>query len=208
MKIFFDFDGTLIDVSERYYQIYCAAINTNSCLIPFEIYWNYKRERVAEEKIIQKHHPEVNYNEYEKKRIYLIEDPVFLKYDILIHGARDMLDNIKKNHDLYLVTLRNNSRSFREQLKTLTIESFFTNIENNSSNGKSWERKIKLIQHLYDRSSWIIGDTEADVKAGQMLGMRTCAVLSGIRNKDKLKELNPNYIISTVIEFPELLEKV
>ena len=61
MKIFFDFDGTLIDVSERYYQIYCAAINTNSCLIPFEIYWNYKRERVAEEKIIQKHHPEISW---------------------------------------------------------------------------------------------------------------------------------------------------
>jgi phosphoglycolate phosphatase len=48
----------------------------------------------------------------------------------------------------------------------------------------------------------IIGDTESDVKAGQILGLRTVAVTCGIRTKEFLQALNPDHIIDSM---PQLL---
>jgi phosphoglycolate phosphatase len=41
---------------------------------------------------------------------------------------------------------------------------------------------------------WIIGDTEADVLAGQALGLSTVAVTCGIRSHSYLKRLEPTTI--------------
>ena len=43
-------------------------------------------------------------------------------------------------------------------------------------------------------SAWMIGDTEADVLAGQSLGVPTIALTCGIRSRSYLQQLEPTRI--------------
>jgi len=54
-------------------------------------------------------------------------------------------------------------------------------------------------------NSWIVGDTEADIMAGEILDIKTIGVLSGERNRMKIKQLGPDHIIEDITELPELL---
>ena len=48
-------------------------------------------------------------------------------------------------------------------------------------------------------SAWMIGDTEADILAGQALGIPTIAVTCGIRSRYQLQQHQPNFILSDLI---------
>ena len=62
-----------------------------------------------------------------------------------------------------------------------------------------------LMHPFVDEGSWVIGDTEADIFAGQLLNMKTCAVLSGIRSAERLRSLSPDAIISTIADVATVL---
>ena len=44
---------------------------------------------------------------------------------------------------------------------------------------------------------WFLGDTETDIKAGQMLGLKTAAVSFGIRTVEHIKLMEPDIIIES-----------
>lgn len=70
------------------------------------------------------------------------------------------------------------------------------------------ESKAELIRNddsFDENNSWVVGDTEADIEAGKILEINTIGVLSGIRNKKKMKELEPDYLIEDITELPELM---
>ena len=51
----------------------------------------------------------------------------------------------------------------------------------------------------------MIGDTEADIRAGQELGLVTCATLSGIRSASELAKAHPDHMITSIADIPALL---
>jgi hypothetical protein len=52
----------------------------------------------------------------------------------------------------------------------------------------------------------MVGDTEADVGAGRLTGVRTVAVLSGIRNRDLLLRAGPDFLLEDIRELPLIVE--
>ena len=48
---------------------------------------------------------------------------------------------------------------------------------------------------------WMIGDTGKDIQVGQMLGIKTCAVLSGFLNEKALLNYGPDLILPTAADF-------
>lgn len=62
--------------------------------------------------------------------------------------------------------------------------------------------KIELLKDVaIDKTDWLIGDTGYDIQTGKRLGMKTAAVLSGYLNQGKLKEYQPDIILSGVQDF-------
>jgi len=47
----------------------------------------------------------------------------------------------------------------------------------------------------------MIGDTGKDIQVGQMLGIKTCAVLSGFLNEKALLNYGPDLILPTAADF-------
>jgi phosphoglycolate phosphatase-like HAD superfamily hydrolase len=146
-----------------------------------------------------------------KKRLEVIENFEYLKHDRIIQGAERVLEELMLNHQLILVTLRNNSKTLFQELEYFDLKKYFTRILSLDNNHGDWRIKVKLIQEsgtLANQNSMIVGDTEADIIAGKNLRIKTCAVLSGIRTKELLEKASPDIIIDDVNSLKEAIKKI
>jgi len=200
MKIFFDLDGTLIDVSKRYYFVHKkAALVIGKKSLSFKEYWQKKRKKIPENKILNIDSESSQFKQYKKIRIKLLESSDTLKLDVPFKDTRRILDSLSKKHKLYLITLRRNRSNLHTQLKQLKLNKFFSKIFSSPPDKDLTITKIKIIKNLgYSKNDLIIGDTEADTEAAKKLGIRSVAVFSGIRTESFLKKYHPDILIKDV----------
>lgn len=211
MKFFCDLDGTLIDVSQRHYSVY-REITTKFGGNPLsqDIYWDLKRNKVKWSKLLPLSDLSINVkDEYLKAFILKIEDPLNLKIDRLFPGVKEILSSIINFSDIYLVSLRRNRLNLIKEVDDLGLSAYFTDILSGHSENDGFDVKIELIKDKLGKDSGvIIGDTEADIITGKKLNLLTIAVTSGIRSTSFLKELNPDFLISSVADVQDLIKNI
>lgn len=211
--LYLDLDGTLIDVSERYYRIYreiVLAIGGN----PLEKseYWRLKRQAVSESELLSQVTPLEGAIELLALRAKKLESAEYLKYDQLVPGALEAMKSLKTRAKLVLVTLRNVVTELRQQLQTLGLFSFFDQIlspdEHVDDHAMSKATLISASSEFRTQGSVIVGDSEADILAGKLLGIKSIAVLSGIRDREILARYSPEHIIESLAALPMLLSTI
>lgn len=209
MKIIFDLDGTLIDISEKHYTVYrLCCKKSNGDILDRNIYWSMKRSNTPWEDILDRSRIAKSARKiFMNNFINNIETAEMTKLDQLIPGVdKTLIELGSKGHQLFLVSLRRNSRVFRQEVEELGLKSYFTKVISGHTQKEGFELKKRLIKDItVGEHSMIVGDTESDIIAGKQLGLTTVGVLSGIRNKDILSNLEADYIIGTVAELPKLL---
>jgi phosphoglycolate phosphatase len=209
--IFFDLDGTLIDTSERHYRVYKDILDFYgiSNLLSKEEFWNQKRRGRKTSKLL----PEISSKEFIKKFmdewLKRIEDQNYLRYDSLLGGSLGILSILKDKDDLILVTLRNNKENLLWELNNFGLTSYFKEILVDLPVGL--KNKVPLIKDYIERCSKennliIVGDTEADISTGKDLGILTIAVTYGIRSKEFLRKLKPNFCLANLSELLDILK--
>jgi phosphoglycolate phosphatase-like HAD superfamily hydrolase len=214
MKIFFDLDGPILDVSEKYYRVYADLVTEyGSQPIPKLDYWDYKRRRIPDETILGLSGIEGWVEDYRQLRKSRIETLEYLSCDRIWPGVLPMLQELASDTSIILVTLRNSTESLKWELKTLGLLDIFTHVLSASGDNAGVEReqvKVQLVQKalgLQTFSGWFIGDTETDIRTGQLLGLRTAAVTFGIRTAEQLVTVKPDVLIETpesLIEWSQL----
>lgn len=202
MNIFIDLDGTLLDISSKYYLAHMiAAKKFNIKALSFKRYWILKRKKITENEIMKIDVNSNKYKLYEKERKKLLEDEDVLTQDVLFPGVPQLLKNLKKKNKLYLITLRNEKNALKNQLIRLNIKSYFNQVLSYPPGKKPVETKISMIRNIgFHLEDMIIGDTEADIAAGKKLGIRTIAVASGIRTSHYLKQFKPDLLIKSILK--------
>lgn len=209
--IFFDLDGTLIDTSERHYRVYKDILNfygiSNS--LSKEEFWNQKRRGRKIAELL----PETSSKEFIQKFmdewLKRIEDWYYLRYDSLLRESLDILSTLKDKDNLILVTLRNNKENLLWELNNFGLTSYFKEILVDSS--VRLKNKVPLIKDYIERCSKennfiIVGDTEADISTGKDIGILTIAVTYGIRSKEFLKKLKPDFYLDNLSELLDILK--
>lgn len=208
MLIYFDLDGPILDVSGKFYKIYTdLLIEHGYPRLPKDEYWQLKKEHTPIPEIMKRTCPPEFIDCYIKKRLEVIENFSYLKQDKIIPGADQVLHRLSQKHTLILVTLRNRSETLSQELDYFDLRKYFKKILSQDNNPGDWQTKAKLIREdgfFQTGDAIIIGDTQADIKAGKSLGMKTCAVLSGIRTKELLEKAEPDFMIEDI----NSLEKV
>jgi len=209
--IFFDFDGTLIDTSERHYRVYKDILDfygiSNS--LSKEEFWNQKRRGRKTAELL----PETSFKEFIQKFmdewLKRIEDQNYLRYDSLLGGSLGILSTLKDKDDLILVTLRNNRENLLWELNNFGLNSYFKEILVDLP--VRLKNKVPLIKDYIERCSKednfiIVGDTESDISTGKDIGMLTIAVTYGIRSKEFLKKLKPDFYLDNFSELLDILK--
>jgi phosphoglycolate phosphatase-like HAD superfamily hydrolase len=170
--IFFDLDGTILDLSERNYKVYKNILKKyNRKFLSKKIYLELKRNKTPIQEILKKTNGEDIVKQFKKKWYDLIEREGYLKLDKISQNRKLFLLRLKKKYSLILVTLRHNQDALYHQLREKKLINIFHKIL--VSSGKKaknkWKIKLKLIKSFekHDKNSIMVGDTESDILAGK-----------------------------------------
>ncbi len=218
ITVFCDLDGPLIDVSKRYYKTYQLAIAETQAyyqsqgrsllLTPLSAsqFWQMKQERIPDTDIAfcsGLRHEQMDL--FLSNVLDIVNQPILLNEDRLQPGVMQSLETLRvRGARLFVVTLRSQAQA-AQLLQQFHLEHYFDRIcgaqdcsaaYQNYADGKQalLEGLFKEIDHTSTTDSWFIGDTEADILAGQALGLSTVALTCGMRSHAYLKRLAPTTV--------------
>jgi phosphoglycolate phosphatase-like HAD superfamily hydrolase len=100
--------------------------------------------------------------------------------------------------NVYLLTLRKNRKNLLDELKQKKLLHLFKKVLTAfpaATPCDNYKIKVRLLKKVCSASDVIIGDSRADILSGRLNKLTTIAVASGIRNRQYLRSLKPDYII-------------
>lgn len=211
MTLFLDLDGPILDVRDRYYTVHRELVGRRHAdVLSAEAFWNLKRAKgTAADVVRQCGLEDGSLAAYSKGWRERIESPELLGMDSVFPGVRERLRRWKDRHALVVVTLRQRGDLVRGQLNALGILECFRNVLTaNPLEGHGWEAKARLIasDEGFGSDAVVVGDTEIDIRAGKLLGLRTVGVLSGIRDRERLAAESPDWLIERLVELSGILK--
>ncbi len=218
LTLFCDLDGPLIDVSQRYYQTYQAALaevqshyHDRGCallLTPLSApqFWEMKQARVPDVEIAQQSGLQnAQIDDFLRRVKAIVNHPELLSQDQVQPGVREALARLHRwGVQLAVVTLRSQDQAV-QILQQHDLAHWFTYIRGSQETLAAYnnyaEHKQALLAETMARPEfsdqderWMIGDTEADVFAAQSLGVSSIAVTCGMRSHHYLQQLQPTVI--------------
>ncbi len=222
LTVFCDFDGPIVDVSERYYKTYQlgladvqAAYQAQGMTLPLTLlsksqFWQMKQNRSPDPEIAMRSGLRDEQIEAFLERVgQIVNQPVLLHEDRLqpdVPAALSLLHS--QGVRLVLVTLRCEPQ-VTQILQSYGLIHLFDEIRGTQDCAIAYknfaDHKTQLLAEVIsDRDqqhqpAWMIGDTEADILAGQAAGLPTIALTCGIRSQSYLQKFDPTRIHSDLL---------
>lgn len=225
--VFCDFDGPIVDVSERYYRTYRLGLSTlqasyqenHGNFLSLQIlsknqFWWMKRNRVADTDIAMRSGVPIDLiDELLQKVKRIVNHPHLLQWDTLQPGSEIAIQKIKRmGIRLVLVTLRH-PRQVQAFLQAHDLSQYVDEIfgasDTNAAHLNRADQKVVLLKRAIAAQkeqgyqiypTCMIGDTEADIIAGKRAGIVTIALTNGIRSHDYLKRYKPTSLDATLLQ--------
>ncbi|MEM6840142.1 MAG: HAD hydrolase-like protein [Cyanobacteria bacterium P01_C01_bin.120] len=229
--VFCDFDGPIVDVSDRYYQTYCLALAAiqkkyaEYVALPVRRltkaqFWYMKQNRVPDVTI-------ADWSGLSGQQIKdflahvqaLVNQSALLHLDRLQPGAKAALNELQaRGIRLVLVTLRQAGQvlDFLHQHDLATaISQIYGADDVETAYANCIDHKVARLREAiaeqrqlgFDTTaSCMIGDTEADVRAGQVAELPTVALTCGIRSALYLNDFAPTAVYANLqTALPDLI---
>jgi phosphoglycolate phosphatase-like HAD superfamily hydrolase len=203
LNIFIDLDGTILDVSQRYYYSHsCAAKSVGCTPLPQTTYARLRKYGRNETEIGR-----LLTNRIEK---YLsvwnktIESKKALSKDRLQEKITTCLQKLEINDALYLVTLRKNKSYLYDQICKFGLQNFFSDVLSGYTHDDPVLYKAELIKTKSD-GGLLVGDTEVDIAVARLLKFDSIIVTYGLRGKAFLRKKGAKVSATSVNELTKLL---
>lgn len=181
-RIAFDLDGTLLDSRKRHEIVmtdilkkYEIELDTAD-LVSFKANGQNNIAWLLSKGISESIAKKVN-----SEWIDLIEKSEYLRADFLYPNVIDVLQELSKENDLFLITARKNKENAYKQIKELGIEQYFSKVAVVDTCSETPSLKANELQNC--RVDCFVGDTESDYKAAQIVGCDFKAVGYGFRSE-------------------------
>ncbi len=222
IRVFTDFDGPIMNVSDRYYRVYQFCLKEiqrpNQPILPMSKaeFWQCKRGRVPEIIIgIRSGLDPSQAEAFAQLRRQTVHTLPYLVHDQPVPGAIDALEKLQEaGVDLAVMTMRR-VRELDEAFSRLDLEKFFPpNRRYCLSNdyvktGDTKDKPLLMAKALKELPAgsdvWMIGDTEADIVAAKTHGIKAIGVLSGIRDRAQLNLHEPDFMVNNLAEAVDLV---
>jgi phosphoglycolate phosphatase-like HAD superfamily hydrolase len=222
-RLFTDFDGPIMDVSERYFQVYLFCLEKvkepKQLVIPLTKaeFWDLKRSQVSEQEIAVRsgltlvNQPQI----FARVRRETINSKSFFAYDCIHSNAIAALRMAQNaGIELAVMTMRREQELF-PVLAQYDLYGFFNRdrifcLKNDYIKTQDIKDKPKLMAGAIGtlpmaEHQWMVGDTEADLISGNTHNLKTVGVLSGIRNQTQLEIYQPMAIAENLEEAVKII---
>lgn len=224
LRLITDFDGPIMDVSERYYQVYLLCLQKTKYpsqvinKLTKEEFWQLKRSHTAEKQIAFRSGLDVEQaQEFAKIRKETVHTEPYFDYDVMVPGALETLVKVKEaGIDLVVMTMRR-VRELNYAFDKFNLGKFFPEdrrycLSNDYIKTRDIEDKPllmgKAIKELPPATEiWMVGDTEADITAAKKHGVKMIGVESGIRDRTQLELYQPDFILEDLKAAVDFINK-
>ncbi len=222
MRIITDFDGPIMDLTDRYYHVYqlcltkTQAPNQSLRVLSKAEFWAYKRARTDERQIgIASGLTAAQSEIFKGLRDRSVHQLEYLHLDRLIPDAIPALKRIQAAGSQLLVMTLRRTRELNAALDRHHLHHFFPHpyryclADDDRKQGDIQDKTNLMTQALRDlgrvEDTWMVGDTEADILAAQAYQIPVIGVLSGIRNRQLLEQYRPNAIVPSLAAAVEFI---
>jgi phosphoglycolate phosphatase len=200
VNIVFDLDGTLIDARSRLYKVF-QQLAPDSPLSLNE-YWAFKRRGLSNADVLadELYWEEAAIVGFTREWMRLVEAPEFLALDQSLPGVAEALSRLADHADLHICTARQRPTAARDQLQRLGLSRWFKTLLVTEQYA---DKEGVMARHLpqLQPGDWMVGDTGRTIQAGRALGLSTCAVLSGLLDRDTLTLYRPDLVLDSAVQF-------
>jgi phosphoglycolate phosphatase-like HAD superfamily hydrolase len=215
LRLITDFDGPIMDVSERYYQVYLHCLGqVRRSHQPIQIlskpeFWDLKRAQVPERQIGHQSGLDTEQaDRFAQLRRQTVHSLSYLPYDRLLPQAKANLQFLQQQGiDLVVMTMRR-VRELNAAFEQYNLGGFFPEnrrycLADDYVKTTDVEDKPRLMARALAElpaatETWMVGDTEADIIAAQRHQIPVIAVLSGIRDRERLAFHSPDRIVDSL----------
>ena len=222
LRLITDFDGPIVDVSERYYQVYCYCLEKTQLpqqpirQMTKSEFWELKRAQVPEREIgLLSGLETAQAEEFSQLRRQTVHQLSYMIHDCPVPDAISTLEKIQKlGLDLVVMTMRR-TRELEMAFAQYDLWRFFPPerryclsddyIKTTDPNDKSLLMERSLQELPPATEVWMVGDTETDIIAAKNHGIPVIGVLSGIRNREQLERYQPEFIVNNLDEALNLI---
>lgn len=193
--IYFDFDGTIVDVWQRYYHAFLLASGIQD--LSFSAYCTLKKQFPRDGDLALSIGKNLVDGYWIKKK-ELLEAPELLRLDTLLLSAEDLLCFFKR-YPCRILTYRRNAHQFHAQLTdlglgALTEQSIVLNPDLPLT-------KCQLIHEASDRPCWLIGDAQSEADVSIRSDCKVALVRTGLRVPETLDKAGNCLIIEDISSF-------
>lgn len=213
LRIITDFDGPIVDVSERYYQVYCLCLdqtqqdNQAITRMTKDEFWALKRQQVPETTIAQRSGLDAEQAQaFSQRRRELVHQLSYMVFDRPIPSALEALGQIRSaGIDLVVMTMRRERELAYAFRQTPALAEFFPPqrcyclADDYVKTKDELDKPLLMARAMAElppaQRTWMIGDTEADIAAAHSQHIPIWGVLSGIRDRPTLSRYQPEQIV-------------
>ncbi|MBS9384371.1 MAG: HAD family hydrolase [Dolichospermum sp. BR01] len=221
LRLITDFDGPIMDVSERYYRVYQLCLEKTrypeQTIIELSKaeFWQLKRSQTPELQIaLQSGLDAQQGQEFSQIRKQIVHTLPYFQYDVLVPTALETLTKVQAaGVDLAVMTMRR-VRELDYAFNQYNLSQFFPEnrrycLSNDYLKTRDIEDKPLLMARALAElppaaDTWMVGDTEADIAAAKKHDIKIIAVESGIRDRSQLASYQPDMIVTdlkTAVDF-------
>lgn len=207
--LFIDFDGTLLDVSQRHYATYVEVLampDLRGVPIPQREYWGLRVENKPVNEILKRSRLfPTKFKTFMQRFEERLEAPEMLGLDALRPGTETALGKLYTKTPIVLVTQRRDAEALESQVASLRLNKYFVTVLSGAppklrraDPNQRWKHKAQLIKDRYKlppTESVLVGDTETDVKVARAFGWEVYLVENGHRKKDLQMKADPDRIV-------------
>ena len=180
LRLITDFDGPIIDVSQRYYQVYQECLDSSRApnqavkQLSKEEFWQLKRSRVPEKQIgMMSGLDEAQAQAFAQLRRQTVHTTPYFEYDNLAPGAVAALEKVQQaGVDLAVMTMRrmreldyafdrHNLGRFFPKDRCYCLSNDYVKTRDIDDKPLLMERALVELPPASD--TWMVGDTEADI---------------------------------------------
>lgn len=194
--LYFDFDGTLVDVWERFYHIFKVASGISE--ISFEDYVQAKKQIVRDADVALHFGANLPEDYWVKKRS-MLEDPAYLAFDRLLLPA-EQISSFFENYECRILTNRRNPEAFKAQLMALGLEPLLKKCIILNPDDKKTKAQYLWENHP-NELVYLVGDAEAEAQAAETDSVRVFLVRTGLRTPESIPCADKCEIIDSVSDF-------
>ena len=181
-RIIIDFDGTILNSSERHIVVLRDCLQNHGINLDLHNYLEYKRNGKSTYRYLMDSGriKENAARQIAQEWISKIENDKYMKLDFPYEDAENFLKTEGQKNQLYLVSASKESKNLFLQLHTFALTKYFKKIFCVSP-VQAFQEKLKIVRLI--SGDLIVGDTEVEEKVGIAAQIPSFLLNRGFRSK-------------------------